>query len=389
MKPRGLFAVGLVVATFGYLVLSRDELPADPRAVAPPPAVVLIEGVPQETTSRVMLRIPTTGAAAVHLGTVTHAPGSALRGVLWPQGTTNPARPHALVIAAERESRDGSTYHSALFRVDGRGESATRLVGSLTDASRPLVTPRGTVLVQSGADGEDPPPDPQGRVFRERVDTLTLLAVNAQTASSRTVWTGRGMIAFLATALRDDEALVYHVDDSGARLFALDATTGATRAVVEGMLPLARDFSYDVTHDEVVFARAVRYGSEDYEVVSAPAHGPATRASALRVRWRAKSDRTMPRALGNGTVALSLPESFGLALLAAGANTPHPEAPLGAGDDCALDETRDGRWIALRHTTHDREVIALYAPGEGRVVTLDRPELYTEVVGLVATGVAP
>ena len=53
MKPRGLFAVGLVVATFGYLVLSRDELPAGPRAVAAPPAVVLIEGIPQETTSQI------------------------------------------------------------------------------------------------------------------------------------------------------------------------------------------------------------------------------------------------------------------------------------------------------------------------------------------------
>ena len=40
-------------------------------------------------------------------------------------------------------------------------------------------------------------------------------------------------------------------------------------------------------------------------------------------------------------------------------------------------------------TTHDREVIALYAPAEGRVVTLDRPELYTEVVGLGATEVRP
>ncbi len=389
MKPRGLFAVGLVVATVGYVVFSRDELPADPRAVAPPPALVLIEGVPQETTSRVMLRIPTTGAAPVHLGTVTHAPGSALRGVLWPQGTTDATHPRSLVIAAERESRHASTYNSALFRVDGRGEPATRLAGALTDASRPLVTRRGTVLVQSGADGEDPPPDPQRRVFRERVDTLTLLAVDAQAGSSRAVWTGRGMIAFLATALRDDEALVYHVDDSGARLFALDATTGATRTVVEGMLPLARDFSYDATHDEVVFARAASYGSDDYEVVSAPAHGPATRASSLRVRWRAKSDRIMPRALGDGTVALSLAESFGLGLLATGTNAPRAVAPLGAGDDCALDESRDGHWIALRHTTRDREVIALYAPGEGRVVTLDRPELYTEVVGLVTTGVTP
>jgi hypothetical protein len=378
MRTRlALLSLGVVGAGAWFALATRDA-PADPSHVRPAPAVVLLEGDPAATETRVVLRVPASGAQPRVLGTVSHVAGSARRATL-----SRAAPVRAFVIAAERASRRGSTYQSALWRVQ-EGVAPTRLRGSLTDASRPLVTARGTVIVQSGRDGDEPIPD-GSRALRERVDALTLDAVDPDNGTARTLWSGRGMIAFLAAPLKDDEALVYHVHADGASLFALDASTGATRALIAQMEPLARDFSYDAVRDEVTFVRASARHDGSWEVVSVAAHGVAP---PVRVRWRADSDHLMPRALSDGAIVVSLPDDRGLARLDANSTVPARLAPLGDGADEALDESADGRWLAFRHRTADRELFGLHARAEGRTVTLDRPGLYAEFVGFVE-GAAP
>ncbi len=214
-----------------WFALAPRDAPADPPRAARAPAVVLLEGDPEGTETRVVLRAPASGAQPRVLGV-----GPARRRLRAPRDA-RPRGPDARLRRRRRAaaSRHGSTYHSALWRVQ-EGSAPARLRGSLTDASRPLVTARGTVLVQSGRDGDEPVPD-GSRALRERVDDLTLDVVDPDNGTSRTLWSGRGMIAYLAAPLKDDEALVYHVHAGGAALFALDATTRATRTLVARMEP--------------------------------------------------------------------------------------------------------------------------------------------------------
>lgn len=364
------------VGVCAWFALAPRDAPADPPRAARAPAVVLLEGDPEGTETRVVLRAPASGAQPRVLGVVPHVAGSARRATLSLAGPTR-----AYVVAAEQASRHGSTYHSALWRVQ-EGTAPARLRGSLTDASRPLVTARGTVLVQSGRDGDEPAPD-GSRALRERVDALSLDVVDPDNGASRTLWSGRGMIAYLAAPLKDDEALVYHVHAGGAALFALDASTRATRTLVARMEPMARDFSYDAARDEVTFVRASPRHDGSWEVVSVAAHaGDAP----VRVRWRGESDHLMPRALRGGAVVISLPGDRGLARLDAWPALPARLAPLGDGADEALDESADGRWLAFRHRAAGRELIGLHSLAEGRTVTLDRPDVYAEFVGFVAGG---
>ena len=375
------FAALAVAGAGAWWALGVREAPADPRSVAPPPRVVLLEGAPDGAVTAVVLRAPTTGAQPRTLGSITHVEGSARRASL--ARPFDPAHPVVYAVAAERLSLHGSTYESALWRVE-EGVAPRRLAGGVTDASRPIVTERGAVVVQRGRDGEAPAP--VDRVLRERVDELTLDVIDPANGAARTAWSGRGMIAFLAAAMRGDEVLVYHVREGGAALFALDVSTGSTRPLVTQMDALARDFSYDASRDEVAFARASLRREGVYEVVSMPAHGPALDASRLQTRWRATNDHLMPRALSDGAIVISLPDDRGLGVLEAFPRMPSRAAPFGDGADEALGESPDGRWLALRHRTRDREVLGLYERATGRAVEVDRPSLYTEFVGFAEEG---
>lgn len=368
MRDRSAVVLALVLAVgaplaWAFGTRAGDEGTPPPVAPVTPPPLALLEGAPEGTESVVVIRHG--DGRAVPLGRVPHVAGSARRGVLLRGGSD----PVALVVVQERPSRGASTYDSALYRVDARG--ARRLVGGLTDASRPLVTARGTVLVQRGEDGEDRPLI--DRQLRERRDPLTLDAVDPETGAVRTVWRGQGQLAFLACALRGDEALVYHLDDTTAVLRVLDASTGAVRTLRED-LHLARDFSYDRARDAVVFARAT--GDAAYQVATI-----SLQDNAMRSLYAAASDHLMPLALGDGRVALSLPGDRGLGVLARGEDLPRAVAPLGAGSDAALD-ARDG-WIALRHTEPDRERTALLHVARNARVVLDDDGLVREVLGFV------
>ncbi|MBK8697950.1 MAG: hypothetical protein IPN17_38320 [Deltaproteobacteria bacterium] len=225
------------------------------------------------------------------------------------------------------------------------------------------------MLVQRGHDGEDLPPEVTHRRLVERTDALRLDAVDPATGSLRPVWSGRGQLAFLATALRDDEVLVYLLQDSGSSLLRLDARTGDV-ALLHPDLSLARDFSYDAARDEVVFARAL--SPTVYEVASLRAHDPSP--AAITPRWRSSSDHLMPRVLRDGAIGLSLPGDHGLGWLPRGASvqsTPAVFAPRGDGSDALLSESDDGRWIALRHTT-DRDESVVVAQRRGGARARDR-----------------
>lgn len=370
---------------------------AQPRPSSAAPPVVLLRGHPDAARTAVVLQRPGARGPAAVLGTFPHLPSSARHAVLLRGGS--PARPVALAVAADHEAPRGGSYHSALFRVDPATAAATRLCGGLADGSRALVTARGTVLVQRGSDGPDPDTTRRGLV--ERTDALRLDAVDPVTGAARTVWSGRGQLAYLAAALGDDEVLVYHLQDSGSALLRLDARTGRVD-VVHPDVPLARDFSYAAARDEVVFARA--RSPTVYEVASLRAHDPAP--AAITPLLRAPSDHLMPRVLRDGTVGLTLPGDRGLGWLPRGAavsgaprvsgpglpGVPGPTvfAPAGDGSDALLAESDDGRWIALRHTTDRGESVVLSPRRGGDSHTLASPDEVIEFVGFApSAGGAP
>lgn len=367
MRDRSAVAVALVLAVCAPLAWAFGNAPGAPppapRVAPAPPPIALLEGAPDGTESAVVVRHG--NARAATLGRVAHVEGSARRGVVLRGGVD----PVVLVVAQERPSRGASTYDSALYRVDARG--VRRLVGGLTNASRPLVTAAGTVVVQRGEDGEERPLI--DRQLRERRDALALDAVDPDTGAVRGVWRGEGQLAFLACALNGDSFAVYHLDDQTAALRVLDASTGAARTLREGLY-LARDFSYDRAQDAVVFAQALSPARYQVAAVS-------LRDGATRPRWSAESDHLMPFALDDGRVALSLPEDRGLAMLPTGGGAPRALAPLGAGSDAVLDA--QGAWIALRHTEIAREQAALVHLPSGAAVALDGDGLVREVLGFV------
>lgn len=382
--PRFAFAVvvlgALGVVPWTPLALANGKRPAPVaarRELRPVPLVV-VEAEGDETRSRVLSYAFTEGAKPRLLGVVPHVAGSAKRGAL---ATSTPLR--AFVIVQERESRGASSYGSALYRVQ-EGTEPKRLRGGLTDASRPVVTDRGTVLVQAGTDGVAPPAGAPHEL-RERVDELSVEAVDPEKGTSRAVWRGRGMIAFLATALPADEVVVYHVHETGAALFVLHAGSGRTRALVEDLEPTARDFSFDPSTDTIVFARVAR-DRGGYEVVSLPAHGPARRSADLQVRLRTASDRTSPVALLDGSIALSMPGERGLGWLGRADGTPLRDAPLGDGSDEVM--ASHGAALAVRHRTRSEEFTVVYDRTTRRVYRVGEPSHEIDVLGF-AEGTRP
>lgn len=346
-----------------------------PQTLAPP--VVILRGRPEATSTEVVLQRADGGTV---LGRFPHLAASARHAALLP-GTS--PRPVVLAVAADREAPRGGSYHSALFRVDPATGAAERLCGGLVDGSRPLVTARGTVVVQRGDDGPDP--EPVGRRLVQRTDALRLDVVDPATGAARTAWSGRGQLAWLATALRGDEVLVYHLHDGGSALLVLDLASGRVETL-HPAVPLARDFSYDAARDEVVFARAV--SPEVYEVASLRAHAPG----AVAVRWRGASDHLMPRVLRDGVVGLSLPGDRGLAWLPRGSSaqsSPVAFAPRGDGSDALLAESADGRWVALRHTTARDEALVLSPRGGGASRVIGSPDEVIEFVGFAPAAGSP
>jgi hypothetical protein len=321
---------------------------AQPRPAAPsPPQVVTLEGPGDGNSTQVVLRSLDGASSPRVLGTLSHAEGSARRGVLARLASDWTV----LAVVAMDDPTHGQGYRSALWSVPRQG-SITRLAEGLVDASNALVTARGTVLVQRGTPGPEPVLDPARRALVERQDALSLDRVDPRSGALTTAWSGRGQLAFLATPLRGDEVAVYHVTHVGAYLFALDATTGAARPLLGPIPALARDFSYDAARDELVFVRPEAPGSERYEVLALPVHGAPT----PRVLYVGVSDHLMPRVLSRGGVALSLPGDQGLALRGPGGDLTRL-APLGPGSDCPLADTRDGRWLLVRHSTAQSEAL--------------------------------
>ena len=365
MQRRAAVSVALVLAVGAPLAWAFGNTgggaPA-PVLVAPPtPEIAVLEGAPEGAESAVVLL---RGDARRVLGRVPHAAGGARKGVLLRGGVD----PQAAVVAQEHPSRGASTYDSALFVLDATG--VRRLAGAVTNASRPLRTRSGTLLVQRGADGEAV--EPIDHTLRERRDTLRIDAVNPVSGELRAVWTGLGQIAFLACALEGDEALMWHLDGPRAELLALDAARGTTRRL-RADLHLARDFSYDRSRAEVVFAQA-----DDAERWSVRAL--SLRDLSLRTLWTASSDHLMPASLGDRGIALSLPDDRGLGLLSVTARgAPRRIAPLGDGSDSVLHH--HGDWISLRHSEVQREVLSLMHLPTGASATLPEDGLVRDVVG--------
>jgi hypothetical protein len=363
-----------IAGTAAYMF--RSAAPAGSRDTVPPPAVVFLENAVGDTHTAVMLRRAATSTQPVSLGVISHIAGSALR------GTVDPTMLRVYVVAAETESRHGTTYNSALWRVQP-DRAPTRLLGGITDASRPIVTPRAQVLVQRGRDGEEP--TVSDHTLHERIDDLALDILDPVNATPRTLWQGRGLIAFPATTLDGDEVLIYHVAATEASLFALNTATATTRPLLSAMNTPARDFSYNASRGEITFTRVSLRDAQQWEIVTISARRETTRTQDIKIRWRSSNDHLMPRVMHDATVFFSLPDDRGLGLLLDGALMPTREAPLGNGTDEVLDESTNGRWLAVRHRTNRREVFGLYERATHRIVTVQRDDIYTEFAGFVNT----
>jgi hypothetical protein len=368
-----LLGAGALAAAGLTAIAQTDPASMARQTLEPLPAVVTLEGDPESSETVVRLRRFDTSQPLRELGSIRHAAHAARRGVVLVRD-----RRTIVLVTANVRPPSQYTYESQLFAVEN---GVTRpLADRIASASSPLVTARGTVLVQRGTDGSEPegPSDAQGAGLRERVDELEIAAVDIDRATTRTLFRARGQIAYLGCALRDDEALVYHVASEGAFLRVIDASSGSVRTILGPMPALARDFSYDRARDEVTFVRAASVGSDEYEVVTMSARG-----GAVRVRHRATSERLMPRVLNDGAIALSPAGDTGLALLERSALSPRSIAPLGPGSDWIAAERADGRWWVVRHLDRQSNIdsyVLLERGGERRAIFRDEHNP-VEIVG--------
>lgn len=361
-----------MLAIGGLTAIAQTEPGSVARqTIEPIAAVVTLEGPADVGETRVRLRRFGAQEPLRELGVVRHIAQSARRGAIYShQGRT------AVLVTAQIRPMSGHTYESQLFALEN---GTTRpLVDGISNASAPLVTERGTVLVSRGTDGADPDTmqSPMGQGLRERVDQLSIEAVDIDSGRTRTVFRGEGQIAWLGCALRDDKALVYHVTPNGAYLRVIDASSGSQNTIMGPMPALARDFSYDRRRDEVTFARAASVGSDDYEIVTVSASG-----GAARVRLRAANDHMMPRVLEDGAIAFSPAQDTGLAILARESSSARAIAPLGAGSDWVAAER--GQWIAVRHldpSTRNDVFVVSTRDGQRRATFTDNNDA-VEIVG--------
>lgn len=371
-----LFSAASLLALAGSIAILRGEQrearASDP---SPPPAAAAarlffahgdVDGFESEIAwADVTTPAAQRAKAAIHpVAKLAHPKGAALRGAV---------RGDVVFVVADADAPHGTAYDAALFRVEA-GKS-TRLVADVAHAATPVVTESGRVLVARGVDGAEPTPD-QAKQLKLRVDELSIDDVDPSTGSARAVWRGKGQLAFLAAAVPSADAaklggdvVVYHVTDAGASLFALDSTTGATRALAK-VAPFARDFSWDHVHGALTFV--------DLAADRATYEGHALDAAGVtRVLFRTPNEHAMPFALPSGDLALSSDGDHGLAILAATPGT-HPRllSPLGDGSDAVTHASSDGRWVALRHTsslTAGPPQVVAFDPSSGKSVAPDVP----------------
>ncbi|MBL8685431.1 MAG: hypothetical protein JNK05_40015 [Myxococcales bacterium] len=342
MNQRVVYALlgASALAAAGLTAIAQTEPGSVARTtVEPLPAVVTLEGDPESSETFVRLRRFDSAQPLRELGTIRHAQHAARRGALLQRGSRS-----IVLVTANIRPPSGHTYESQLFAVEN---GATRpLTDGVSVASAPLVTARGTVLVQRGTDGPEPVHNEsnRGEGMRERVDALEITAVDVDNGQTRSVFRAQGQSAWLGCALRDDEALVYHVTTEGAFLRVIDASNGAQRTILGPIPALARDFSYDRERDEITFVRAASVGSDEYEIVTMSARG-----GSLRVRHHAPSHHLMPRVLSDGAIAFSPAGDPGLGLIDRASNSVRVLSPLGSGSDWVAAEHSNGRWIAVRH----------------------------------------
>lgn len=332
------------------------------------PSIVTFDGAHDAARSYVLVHTLGAERPPIRLGELTHAAGSARRGVV----ARVRGRWSAFVVVAEQSPHAG-TYNSALYRVDARG--VARLAGGLANGSTPVVTELGDVVVERGTAGVMP--TSRGPL---REDALEIATVDSETGATRAALRRRGQLAFVGAALRGHEVLVYTIDGASSAVLSLDVATGATRAIAPQITTPVRDFSYDRANDAIVFARV---GAEGYEVATLSASSAAANVS---VALRARSEHLMPLSLGAGRIVLDSPDGRGLALIDA-TGAVRVLSPLGTGIDrarCAY-----GDWVAFEHRASRRWTTAhgLYRVTDGATLSVPvNAETDSSLLGVLPAG---
>ncbi|MBI2394789.1 MAG: hypothetical protein HYV09_34790 [Deltaproteobacteria bacterium] len=386
-----LLAALSFVAAAGALWIGRGAQPdharaSDPAAVpaAKVARLVLAHGEVDGFATEIAVATidPAANSAAVKpLASVAHTRGSAIRGAAFGD---------AAFVVAQLDGPRGTSYDGVLFRVEGG--KVTRLVSEVARASTPFVTRQGRVLVARGADGPEPTPA-EAQKLKLRDDELTIDDVDPITGATRTLWRGKGYQAFLGARIESagvgEEIVVYHSTAKGAALFALDPASGAARALLPGVAPFARDFSFDRVHGALLFADLGPDG-RTFQVLSLD-----LASLALRAVYASPNEHLMPFALPSGDVALSSDGDKGLAVIVqAGGGQFRLVSPLGDGSDAATHASPDGRWIALRHTPKALAVdeppkVVAFDLAAGKIVPLGLPpDHFVEPLGFLSAGAA-
>ncbi|MGZ3473212.1 MAG: hypothetical protein ACXVCJ_01940 [Polyangiales bacterium] len=357
-----------------YALRSKASDPS-PAPAAPAARLAIAHGeIDGFETDLAIAEIGTQSTATLTpLGKLQHEKGSAIRGAV---------RGSSLFVTAQVEAPRGTSFAAALYRVDiGAPNKVTRLCRDVESATAPMIASNGHVIVARGVDGPEPTAA-ESKQLLLREDELSIDDVEPTSGTIRNLWRGKGYQAFLGTQMPTGEIVVYASGRSGSSLFALDPTTGGTRVLEPRVMPFARDFSFDRTHGEIVFADLAT-DRRTYEVIAL--------SSTQRVLFRTTNDHAMPFALPSGDVAFSSDGDHGLAILStiSGAVRPRLVSPLGDGSDAVTHAS--GSFVALRHTTPSRVEVVAYDVNSPRVVRLGvPPDRFVEPLGFIAAfGGAP
>ncbi len=212
----------------------------------------------------------------------THAEGSPVLGSLLPAS-------RVVVATAVMKAQGDVSFASSLLRLEA-GKGARVLAEGVVYGSRPHVSSEGRVFVARGVAGEV---GPMGRV-----DALVVDEVNPVTAKTRTVYSLRGFVTFLAGSL-GRELLIYEVATGGARLIAVHVDTLAVRVLIPQLVALARDFVVDAPRRRVLFTQGTPH--EDAWFVEALSLDTLERT----VVARSADMALLPAVLGDGRLTFN------------------------------------------------------------------------------------
>jgi hypothetical protein len=351
---RALLGLSALLVTLACGREDSTPRPADRSAAGLTAAGVrlaLVATRPGDSESRVHLAVPGEKGPPAPVASVSHVPDGEVRGATLPGGR--------FALVADSERRTDPSFGAWLLLATP-GQPSQTLAKGCVHASRPVVTSKGTVLVQRGSAG--PPPDPAGAELR--TDALEVSEVDPTNGSVRTVHAFSGYITHIAGVL-DAEVYLYRVAHQWADVVGVDIASGALRVLAAPVEAKARDFTVDPASRSLVYANHDQNGWLVERL--------SLETGARQEIGRADGMWVTPGAWPGGGVLVN--DGRG-AEVRGGTG---PSRPLGPGFDELRAVSADGAWVALLHRVPSAlstpfvaradgtEVLAVPAPPGARI----------------------